>query len=84
MPHKDNSWNYTEWVGVIGTISLNMLVVHLNPAGEPMVAPIYTKIKLLWLQINGEKNSVSFDKQTQTYVSSVYMFLNIVSAYTYI
>lgn len=61
-----------------------MLVVHLNQAGEPIVAPTHTDVKLHWFQIIGEKNSVSFDKQTQTYVSSVYMFYmfsNIVNTY---
>lgn len=69
-------------MGVIGTIYLTMLVAHLNKVGEHMVAPICTKVKFHWLWINGEKNSVSFDEQTQTYVFSIYMFSNIVSAYT--
>lgn len=68
-------------MGLIDTVYLNMLVVHLNQAGEPMVAPIHTEVKLYWLWNKGEKNSISFDKQTQTYVSSVYMFSNILSAY---
>lgn len=67
-------------MGVIGTLYPTMLVVHSHAAGEPMVAPVHTEVKLRWLQINREKNSVSFDKHTQTYVSSVYRFANTVSA----
>lgn len=67
---------------MIDPVYLNMLEVHLNQAKETTVVPIHIEVKLHWLQIIGEKNSVNFDKQPQTYVSSIYMFSNIVSAYT--
>lgn len=51
---------------MIDTVYLNMLAVHLSQVEEPMVASIHTEVKLHWLQIIGEKNSLSFDKQTQT------------------
>lgn len=68
-------------MGVIDTVYPNMPAVHLNQAGEPMVAPIHTEVKLHQLQINGKKNSISFDKQNQIYVPSVHMFSNILSAH---